>query len=41
MSVSIYVMEDEFDSKKAILVLVIRNIEKETKKLKISLENTE
>ncbi|CAD8076888.1 unnamed protein product [Paramecium sonneborni] len=41
MSVSIYLMEDEFDIKKNILVLIIRNIDKESKKLKILLEKSE
>ncbi|CAD8136043.1 unnamed protein product [Paramecium octaurelia] len=41
MSVSIFLMEDEFDTKKSILILVLRNIDKEVKRMKTSLEKTE
>lgn len=41
MSATIFLMEDEFDNKKSILILVLRNIDKETKKLKNNLERTE
>ncbi|CAD8132396.1 unnamed protein product [Paramecium pentaurelia] len=41
MRASIFLMEDEFDSKKQILILILRNIDKEITKIKTSLERTE
>ncbi|CAD8143052.1 unnamed protein product [Paramecium octaurelia] len=41
MKASIFLMDDEFDNKKQIIILVLRNIDKEITKVKTSLEKTE
>lgn len=41
MSISIFLMEDEFENKKSILILVIRNIDKELKRMKTIMEKNE